>query len=100
MLPLREAQVYARMLGLFLLPLAVATSVDALAVGVSFAFLSVRIAPAVSFIGVTTLALSMLGVAIGKGAGVRFKTKAELAGGIVLVLIGVKTLLEHLGVFG
>lgn len=83
-----------------MLPLAVATSIDALAVGVSFAFLSVRIAPAVSFIGVTTLVLSMLGVVVGKGAGARFKTKAELAGGIVLVLIGVKILLEHYGVFG
>jgi putative Mn2+ efflux pump MntP len=83
-----------------MLPLAVATSIDALAVGVSFAFLSVRIAPAVSLIGITTLVLSMLGVVVGKGAGARFKTKAELVGGIVLALIGVKILLEHYGVFG
>jgi putative Mn2+ efflux pump MntP len=81
-----------------MLPLAVATSIDALAVGVSFAFLSVRIVPAVSLIGVTTLVLSMLGVALGKGVGARFKAKAELAGGILLILMGVKILLEHLGV--
>lgn len=83
-----------------MLPLAVATSIDALAVGVSFAFLRIQIALAVSFIGVTTLVLSMLGVVVGKGAGARFKTKAELAGGIVLVLIGLKILLEHYGMFG
>ena len=83
-----------------MLPLAVATSIDALAVGVSFAFLGIRIAPAVAFIGVITLLLSMLGIAIGKGAGARFKPKAELVGGVVLVLIGLKILLEHHGVFG
>jgi putative Mn2+ efflux pump MntP len=83
-----------------MLPLAIATSIDALAVGVSFAFLSVRIAPAVSFIGATTFALSMLGVAVGKAVGAKFRSKAELAGGIVLVLIGLKILLEHQGVLG
>lgn len=83
-----------------MLPLAVATSIGALAVGVSFAFLKIRIIPAVSLIGVTTLVLSMLGVLVGKGAGARFKTKAELVGGIVLILMGMKILLEHLGVFG
>lgn len=81
-----------------MLPLAIATSIDALAVGVSFAFLRVDIIPAVSFIGITTFGLSMLGVKIGNIFGVKFKSKAELAGGVVLVLIGLKVLLEHMGV--
>ena len=80
-----------------MLPLAVATSIDALMVGVSFAFLKVSIVPAVSFIGAVTLTLSMLGVWIGKLFGDRFQSKAELAGGIILVLMGLKILLEHLG---
>ena len=79
-----------------MLPLAIATSIDALAVGVSFAFLRVSIVPAVSLIGATTLALSMAGVKIGNVFGQKFKSKAELAGGIILVLIGAKILLEHL----
>ena len=79
-----------------MLPLAVATSIDALMVGVSFAFLKVSIVPAVSFIGAVTLTLSMLGVWIGKLFGDRFQSKAELAGGIILVLMGLKILLEHL----
>jgi len=81
-----------------MLPLALATSIDALAVGVSFAFLRVEIVPAVSFIGVTTLLLSMVGVKAGHVFGARFKSKAELAGGVILVLMGIKILLEHLGV--
>lgn len=82
-----------------MLPMAVATSIDALAIGVSFALLpDVRIVPAVSFIGITTFALSFAGVKIGNVFGVRFKSKAELAGGIILVLMGLKILLEHLGV--
>ena len=81
-----------------MLPLAVATSIDALAVGVSFAFLRVSIVPAVTFIGITTLAISMAGVKIGHVFGRRFKSKAELAGGIILVLIGLKILIEHLEV--
>ena len=79
-----------------MIPFALATSIDALAVGVSFAFLRVRIVPAVMFIGVTTLALSMLGVKIGSVFGKRFKSKAEFAGGVILILIGLKILLEHL----
>ena len=79
-------------------PLAVATSIDALAVGVSFAFLRVSIIPAVSFIGVTTFALSLAGVKIGNVFGARFKSKSEMAGGIILILIGLKILLEHLGI--
>jgi putative Mn2+ efflux pump MntP len=81
-----------------MLPLAVATSIDALAVGVSFAFLRVSIVPAVCFIGVTTLVLSMCGVKIGYVFGMRFKSKAELAGGIILVLIGIKIFLEHMNI--
>lgn len=81
-----------------MLPLAVATSIDALAVGVSFAFLKVDIFPAISFIGATTLLLSMAGVKLGNVFGLKFKSKAELAGGIILVLIGLKIVLEHTGV--
>lgn len=81
-----------------MLPLAIATSIDALAVGVSFAFLDVNIVPAILFIGIITLCLSMLGVKVGNMFGVRLKSKAELAGGIILVLMGVKILLEHTGI--
>lgn len=81
-----------------MLALAVATSIDALAVGVTFAFLSVNIVWAVSFIGVTTFTISLIGVKIGNIFGTRYKSKAELAGGIILVLIGCKILLEHLGI--
>lgn len=80
--------------------LAVATSIDALAVGVTFAFLKVNIIPAVSFIGITTLVLSMIGVKIGNIFGVKYKSKAELVGGIILILMGIKILLEHLGILG
>lgn len=81
-----------------MLPLALATSIDALAVGVSIAFLDVNIVPAVLCIGLITLLLSMVGVKIGHIFGIRLKARAEMTGGIVLVLIGVKILLEHLGV--
>ena len=80
--------------------LAVATSIDALAVGVTFAFLKVNIIPAVSFIEITTLVLSMIGVKIGNIFGVKYKSKAELVGGIILILMGIKILLEHLGILG
>ena len=80
-----------------MLPLAVATSIDALAAGVSLALLDVKILWAVSFIGVTTFCLSALGVWVGHRFGARYKGGAELAGGVVLILIGVKVLLEHLG---
>ena len=79
-------------------PLAIATSIDALAVGVTFAFLGVKIVPAVSFIGVITFALSAFGVWLGNVFGSRFKSTAELAGGAVLILMGIKILLEHLGI--
>lgn len=81
-----------------MLPLAVATSIDALAVGVTFAFLQVQIVPAVSFIGITTFTLSALGVWVGAKFGGKFGSKAELAGGVILVLMGTKILLEHLGI--
>ena len=80
-----------------LLVLAVATSIDALAVGVTFAFLQVSILPAVSLIGCTTFALSLAGVWTGHRFGSKLKDKATLAGGIILCLIGLKILLEHLG---
>ena len=78
--------------------LAVATSIDALAVGISFAFLKVEIESAVAAIGVTTFLLSSLGVVIGNKFGSKYKNKATLAGGIILILIGTKILLEHLGI--
>lgn len=78
--------------------MAVATSIDALAVGVTFAFLEVAILPAVSVIGVTTFCLSLAGVAMGNFFGARYKRRAELSGGVILILLGVKILLEHLGV--
>ena len=78
--------------------LAVATSIDALAVGITFAFLKVHIIAAVCFIGVITFIISAAGVKIGNVFGTRYKSKAELAGGIILVLLGLKILLEHLGI--
>ncbi len=81
-----------------MLPLALATSIDALAVGITFAFLKANIWVAVSFIGIITFVLSAVGVIIGKFVGGKFKSKAELLGGVILVLIGLKILLEHLGV--
>lgn len=81
-----------------MLPLAIATSIDALAVGVSFAFLKVNIISAVFSIGIITLAISMMGVKIGNVFGTRFRSKAEIIGGIILVLIGLKIVFEHLGI--
>lgn len=83
-----------------MLLLAIATSIDALAVGVTFAFLQVQIVPAVSFICVITFIFSAVGVKIGSLFGTKYKSKAELFGGIVLVLIGIKILLEGIGVLG
>ncbi len=79
-----------------MLTMAVATSIDAFAVGISFAFLQVDIVPAVSFIGVTTFILSAIGVKIGNVFGAKYKSKAELVGGIILIAMGVKILLDHL----
>lgn len=82
------------------LTLAVATSIDALAVGISFAFLQVEILKAVSVIGVTTFVLSVVGVAVGNMFGAKHEKNATLAGGIILILIGLKILLEHTGIIG
>ena len=83
-----------------MLPLAVATSIDALAVGVTFAFLRVDILPAVCFIGAVTFVFSFAGVKMGSVFGARYQSKAELFGGGVLIGMGIKILLEHLGVLG
>ena len=81
-----------------MLLMAVATSIDALAVGITFAFLSVHIVPAALTIGATTFLLSAAGVKVGSVFGLRYKKRAEIAGGVILCLLGVKILLEHLGV--
>lgn len=81
-----------------MLPMAVATSIDALAVGVTFAFLKVDIVPAVLFIGIITFLLSVLGTKIGSVFGIRFRSGAELAGGIILIIMGTRILLEHTGI--
>lgn len=76
--------------------LSIATSIDALAAGVTFAFLQVDIVPAVSFIGIITFIFSAAGVKIGNVFGTKFKSKAEFAGGIILIAMGLKILIEHL----
>lgn len=81
-----------------LLMLAIATSIDALAVGITFAFLQVAIVPSIAIIGLTTFVISFAGVAVGHFFGARFEKPATIVGGVVLILIGVKILLEHLGV--
>ena len=81
-----------------LLLMAVATSIDALAVGVTFAFLNVDILPAVTVIGCTTFVISLAGVVIGTFFGARLQRWAEIAGGVILILLGGKILLEHLGI--
>ena len=82
-----------------LLMLAIATSIDALAVGITFAFLRVNIWLSILLIGIITFGFAILGVVIGNRFGERYKNKAELAGGIILILIGLKILIEHLGFF-
>lgn len=82
-----------------MLLLAIATSIDALAVGITFALLpDVNLPAAVSFIGATTFILSAVGLKVGNMFGLKYKSRAEIAGGIILILLGVKILLEHLGV--
>ncbi len=83
-----------------MLLLAVATSIDALAVGITLAFLKVNLAASVSFIGVTTFIISAIGIRIGNIFGMKYKAKAELAGGVILICMGLKILLEHLGILG
>ena len=80
--------------------MAIATSIDALAIGVTFAFLEVVILEAAAVIGVTTFVISLLGVAIGNYFGTRYQKRAEITGGVSLILLGAKILLEHLGILG
>ena len=79
-----------------ILMLAIATSIDALAVGITFAFLKTNIIEAISIIGIITMVLAIIGVLIGNRFGVKYKNKAEFVGGVILILIGTKILLEHL----
>ena len=81
-----------------MLVLAIATSIDALAVGITFAFLQTNIVLAVILIGIVTFILSIVGVKIGNQFGNKYKKRAEIIGGIILILIGIKILLEHLGI--
>ena len=78
--------------------MAIATSIDALAVGVAFAFLNVNVLMAVSIIGIITFGLSLIGVLLGHTLGMKFKSNAEMFGGIVLIIIGLKILMEHLNI--
>lgn len=80
--------------------LAIATSIDALAVGVTFAFLQVAIIAAVSFIGAVTFIFSAAGVKIGSLFGTKYKSKAEICGGVILILLGIKIVLEGVGIIG
>ena len=81
-----------------MLMLAVATSIDALAAGITFAFLDVNIVGAVSIIGCTTCIISMVGAKVGSVFGTKYKSKAEMTGGVMLILLGLKILLEHTGI--
>lgn len=78
--------------------LAIATSIDALAVGVTFAFLKVSIIPAVSFIGVVTFVCSAIGVKLGSIFGAKYQSKAQITGGVILIIIALKILLEGVGI--
>ena len=78
--------------------LSIATSIDALAVGITFAFLKVNLLLAISMIGIITFVISIIGTKVGNKFGSKYEKKAELAGGIILILIGIKILLEHLGI--
>lgn len=81
-----------------MLPLAVATSIDALAVGVPLGVLGAKLLPSISMIGIITFILSGIGLKIGNIFGIKYKAKAEIAGGIILILIGLHILLNHLGI--
>ena len=78
--------------------LAIATSIDALAVGITFAFLEIPILEAITIIGVVTFLISVMGVYVGNFFGNKYKSKAEFIGGLILVILGIKILLEHLGI--
>jgi len=75
--------------------LAIATSIDALAIGITFAFLQILIMPAIFFIGIITFILSFIGVTMGNKFGIKYKGRAEVVGGFILIFIGIKILLEH-----
>lgn len=79
-------------------PLAIADSIDALAVGITFSFLNIEIIPAIILIGLTTFVFSAVGVKIGNDFGAKYKSKAEMAGGIILIAMGTMILVEHLGI--
>lgn len=96
----KEEEIDASMTVKSMLLLAIATSIDALAVGITFAFMKVNILVAVIFIGVITFICSAVGVKIGSVFGTKYKSKAELFGGVVLILIGLKILLEGVGIIG
>lgn len=81
-----------------MLVLSIATSIDALAVGITFAFFKVNLLLAITLIGTITFILSVIGTKIGNKFGDKYKSKAELAGGIILIIIGLKILLEHIGI--
>ncbi len=98
--PAEECDIDERIHYRELFVLAIATSIDALAVGITFAFLQTDIWAAASVIGAITFAISFAGVAIGHRFGTKLQNKAEIGGGIVLILIGVKILAEHLGLLG
>ena len=78
--------------------LAIATSIDALAVGITFAFLNVNLILAVSLIGIITFVISVIGTKIGNRFGDKYERKAEMVGGIILIFLGIKILLEHIGI--
>lgn len=96
--PEKESAVNASFGAKTMFLMAVATSIDALAVGITFAFLQVNVPAAVSFIGITTFILSAIGVKVGSTFGARFESGAGIAGGTILILLGTKILLEHLGI--
>jgi putative Mn2+ efflux pump MntP len=95
-----EARVNAGMTVLQMLPLAIATSIDALAAGVTLPFLEVNIFSAIAVIGCVTFAFSAAGIRIGSLFGTRWRRPAEIVGGVILICIGCQTLLEHLGILG
>ncbi len=82
-----------------MLPLAIATSIDALAIGVTLAFLKVNIIIAILSIGLITFILSVIGSKLGNKVGTKFQKKSQIIGGLILIIIGLKILLEHLGIF-
>ena len=81
-----------------MLVLSIATSIDALAVGITFAFFNVNLILAITLIGIITFTLSVIGTKVGNRFGDKYENKAEFVGGVILILLGLKILLEHLGI--